>query len=912
MHFPFTTFLSPRGPTVAALAQLVVVLFCCFPATRANATDVAAPVLKAPVATSAALQEIGGRSKALADQLQRGGSVSSLSIASLEQSLRQIATTTPADDAKVRAISRLLGNARLRAAQVGPSAAALHMSADDHVARAPIDTEVLTPNHGSSCLSALGIAVNLPVQLTLSQDSSGVAQAWFRYEPATSGHIVFRTNSSGPDPALAVFRSCSTDANAITTNDDAVGLDALVTMVTHAHEPLYVRLSNSGAAGSILASVQDANATISGTVTDAVTGTPLTNGGVGLFGPDGEYLGLIVATNGNGAYTISAPAGSYYVVAGANGVSGVDAYVRDVYPAALCNPSWFFNTDGCPLASGQLQTVVSGENRGGINFALTHGQQIAGEVRDLNNNTLNATMSLFDDAGALVTTTNTLDNGRYSIAPLKPGNYKIQAQADGYGSQMFDHLACTDAAHGTCDLSRASLVSISNHDVIGIDFDLAVRATIRGFVTAPGSSGQISGNVTILDQTGAIVGSAQTSYSSGEYVSTPLAPGTYYAYASYSGYFSQLFNGIDCVTGCSTLLANATPLIVSQFSQQLTANFTLTPYPTLHGHVSEAATGLPVANAIVSLLFDFQLGPVEPQRPSHADANGDYSISRIPPGTYMVIAQSNDHVDQLYPAVPCEKLPIFFNDTSNSCNLRAAQRITISKTAAPAVNFSLPRSASITGHVTVRAGAGSDLPGILQVQIFSDSSSRVAGTDSFGNYVITDVFPGTYHALALSGDAFVPQYWPQVDCTDPSCTPPQGNAIVLASGAALTGIDFLVTERDAIVGRVLGPLGQPVAGAIIDSFDAANSSYFASAITDAQGYYAVHIGFGDRYAATDAGPHFVDQIFSGVSCPNGPAYFGACSFAAATALSANASVTQPILANFTLQFSDPIFHGGFE
>jgi len=910
MHFPFTTFLSPRGPTVAALAQLVVVLFCCFPATRANATDVAAPVLKAPVATSAALQEIGGRSKALADQLQRGGSVSSLSIASLEQSLRQIATTTPADDAKVRAISRLLGNARLRAAQVGPSAAALHMSADDHVARAPIDTEVLTPNHGSSCLSALGIAVNLPVQLTLSQDSSGVAQAWFRYEPATSGHIVFRTNSSGPDPALAVFRSCSTDAKAITTNDDAVGLDALVTMVTHAHEPLYVRLSNSGAAGAILSTVQDANATISGTVTDAVSGAPLTNGGVGLFGTAGEYLGLIVATDGNGVYTISAPAGSYYVIAGADATSSLNAYVRDIYPTVLCNPGSVFDAGGCALASGQLQTVVSGENRSGINFALVHGQQIAGEVRDLGNNPLSATVLLFDDAGTLLTTTGT-STGRYSFTTLKPGAYKIEAQADGYGSQMFDQLACTDGAQAICDLSRASMVSISTHDVIGIDFNLPVRATIRGFITASGSSGHIRGDVTILDQTGASVGRTQTSYSSGEYVSPPLSPGTYYAYASSGGYFSQLFGGIDCTTNCFALSANATPLIVSHFSQQLTANFALNPYPTLQGHVSEATTGLPIANTTVRLLVDWGIGPIQTQLASRSGANGDYTISGVPPGTYMVIAQSSDHVDELYPAVTCETLPIFYN-SSSSCNLNDAQPITISKTASPAINFSLPRSASVAGHVTVRAGAGSDLPGHIQVQLIGAAGNSSASTDSDGNYVITDVIPGTYHAEALYYDSFVPQYWPQVDCTTEPCTSPQGNAITVAGGSTLSGIDFLVTERDAIVGRVLGPQGQPIGGAIIDAFVAADNSYIASTATDAQGYYVVYTGFRDVYAATDAGSHFVDQIFSGVSCPDGPAYFGVCSFAAATALSANASVTQPILANFTLQFSDPIFHGGFE
>src|SRR5205807_2121007 len=104
-----------------------------------------------------------------------------------------------------------------------------------------------------------------------------------------------------------------------------------------------------------------------------------------------------------------------------------------------------------------------------------------------------------------------------------------------------------------------------------------------------------------------------------------------------------------------------------------------------------------------------------------------------------------------------------------------------------------------------------------------------------------------------------------------------------------------------------------IGGAVIDLFDAATNVYKASGISDAQGFYAVGATTGYSYfVATDAGAGYVDQIYSGVSCPAGAAYFGLCAFSNATSVGLGSAGTQPHIVNFTLQGGNAIFHNGFE
>ena len=120
-------------------------------------------------------------------------------------------------------------------------------------------------------------------------------------------------------------------------------------------------------------------------------------------------------------------------------------------------------------------------------------------------------------------------------------------------------------------------------------------------------------------------------------------------------------------------------------------------------------------------------------------------------------------------------------------------------------------------------------------------------------------------------------------------------------------------EIDAVVGRIVDDAGHPLGGVIVDLFDAASGNYAQSAISDGLGYYATAANTGYSYfVATEAGSGHVDQVYAGISCPLGPAYFGSCPLLGATPIGLNANSVQPQVVNFALYSADTVFASSFE
>ncbi|HSC12545.1 MAG TPA: carboxypeptidase-like regulatory domain-containing protein, partial [Rhodanobacteraceae bacterium] len=145
------------------------------------------------------------------------------------------------------------------------------------------------------------------------------------------------------------------------------------------------------------------------------------------------------------------------------------------------------------------------------------------------------------------------------------------------------------------------------------------------------------------------------------------------------------------------------------------------------------------------------------------------------------------------------------------------------------------------------------------------------------------------------------------------CLPPTGTPIVVATGAAVEGIDFSLVPLNAIVGRVTNKDGMPLPGSYVDLFSAATHEHIGSGVADSDGYYVLPANPGTGYnVATDAIAGYYNQVFSGISCPIGPAYFGQCALTGATTVSLLGGSVPPVIMNFVLQSSDPIFKSGFE
>lgn len=880
----------------AALVSLV--------APRAMATETASLHVQP-------LRELGVQIKLAVDRADNGHPPTAAEVSNFDRALARLrgASTTSAIplQRKYQTIALLFGKLKYDIAHASRFAA--HAQ---NQSRAHVDIETIRKSHGDSCKAAFGLSEALPVQLALAAAGHPGSNAWFQFEPPVSGHYRFKTDSSGPDPAIEVFRGdCGAAAVSVAANDDSFGLDASASAQAPDRSPMLVHLANSGSAGSVVLSVNDASGTISGTITDADTGQPLQSARVGVYDGDGSYIGNSGYTDQFGNYDVSVPPGTYYVGASA------DHHVLKLYPDIECAyNAYIYNLQGCPLSMATAVAVANAATVVNIDIALGSGKSISGTVRDNDNQPVpNAYLTLYDSTGDTFTNVYSDDFGRYVFTTLPADDYKIGATANGFGSQLYNHVVCSGPLQSQCDTSLAEAIRVSNANVANVNFNLPVLATIQGIVTGPNfqPSGYFNNQVVVLDEFGSLV--AQTAVASdGHYKAGPLAAGTYYVYVDAEEYFSQIFNGIDCPQDCISGLTSATPLVIAQTGQVGVADFHLTPLPQVHGHIQDAASGLPIANVTVK-------ASVAP--PSHfnqasattTDANGNYTLTGTPAGKYYLWAQSDEYIDQVYSGIACEEISSNYNYPI--CDVTGAQLLTISPGQVPSTyDFSLHASSAISGNAMTRAESGSDLPAQVDVSVYNGAGIVVAGsqTDALGNFVVSDLAPGAYYVVAAGNynGSFMTQLWQMIDC--PSyCAPTTGTPVVVGQATTTTGIDFLLTRHDAIVGRITDASGSPLSGVLIDLFDAPSHQYRSTVASNSQGYYAA-VSYTDSsyFIATESDGNYVDQVYSGISCPLGSAFFGLCPLTNATPVGLSDTNTQPRIVNFVLQRPDAIFSNGFE
>lgn len=783
--------------------------------------------------------------------------------------------------------------------------------------RAPLRSqyvsEVVTPGHGAACSNALGLPPDRPLRLSLQPG----AQAWL-YVPARAlAALRVMTNSDGPDPALDVFETCASQDSPLASNDDALGLDSEVTVVTSDRTVIYVRLLNRGESGPIDVSSVESVGTISGTVRDAHTGQALLNAYVEAFASTSQgaqFAATYTATDGT--YTLApGVAGTYYVAADAN------LEIAEVYPSGSCEYSSYSYLDftTCDVSHATAVTVSATNSPTRIDFSLSPGVRISGQVRTSSNDPLqSASVLLIGSTGHNLALTATDAAGNYNFANLPPDTYFMQSGQTGYVTQLWNHINCFAPSYQPCSTAQAVPIIVGTSDVADINFALQRVSLFTGTLSdsnGPIGTAYFASYVYAMDPSGTIVADGNGD-ATGHYTISPVAPGTYYLYASVGGYFDQLYAGHDCAQPCPDELASGLPLQITANEQQIEADFVLNPFPSMSGRITDAGTGAPLSNAQV-VVTTTPNTPYYPATVVNTDPAGNYLVYRIAPGEYYVWAQSPDHVDEIFDGVACEDPDYYYPNLH--CDLSAATLLTVSHDgASPQVmNFGLRRSGSITGHAIARAGAGSDLPAMdIAINLYDSSGTSIASTsvDASGQYVIPDLAPGTYYIVASGpypDPRYISQMWQNKDCT--TCVPTTATPIQVALGAAVAGIDFQITRLDAVVGRVVDQSGQPIRGAVVDLFNTTDKSYAFGAAVDEQGFYVVPGNLGSSYyVATEAGGAYVDQVYSGIVCSQGNAYDGRCSLAGALGVNLSSSATQPHVVNFVLKSTDPIFADGFE
>jgi len=810
---------------------------------------------------------------------------------------------------KQRQVGKLLANLeRAEAAAADATLPALVATSDpSRTARVAIAS-----GQGASCASALTLAPGHAIETNLAAAGGAGSTLWLRVAPSKEGYTRLDTTPTALDTEITLFgATCpASEAEATARNDDAFGLAAAIAM-NYGTGVRVARIRNLGGAGRVVARF-DTQAAILGRITDERNGQPLA-ANVESVTPEGFFGLSTVSDAGSGLYLLTVDPGTYYV--------GVDSpwaptpgYVPELYPDAPCAGPVFYGLMECDTASATQLTLADGQQRADIDVALNIGGRIAGVVRSTTDGSpiAQAVVSVFDPTGFTIANASTDVAGRYTVAGLLTGNYYILAGAQGYGAQLWDHIAC--GQDGTfCQPTTGTPLGVVRDELTnGIDFDLPRQTHIHATVSARDGAG------VPLDYWSLFVystdGTFQQQFS--VYGSTvdagPLPPGSYRAFASAVGYFGQVWDGIDCMSDCSAELAQG-DVIALATGAEADVSFALLSIPTVSGTITDATTHAPIANAQVGLVA---VGQSYSATYAYTDITGHFTLAPIMAGDFYVWSLEALHRTTVYPAAPCT------GDDFSTCDLTTATPVTIAYGGPDltGADIAMPVDGSISGHVTIHVPDGVTLPSPVPLTdsiYVQDADGNYFAWGSMqvdGSYSVVGLPAGTYYAVS-SGYGFA-QAYEGVDCGI-NCGPAQGTPIMVAQGQDVTGIDFDPMPSDYIFGRVTDQGGAGVAGVTLDLWNAGDASHCGVGVTNADGYYALenttYLCPGLSRVSTDIDPsRYENQVYDGILCPAGSVYLGLCS------LDGGTDITLPttpvfVFANFVLgPQPDPIFGSGFD
>jgi hypothetical protein len=374
--------------------------------------------------------------------------------------------------------------------------------------------------------------------------------------------------------------------------------------------------------------------TITGTVTDASTLSPVSMVAVNIYRSYGGVAVKGVVTNASGLFTVQGlPTGSYLA---RTGVGSASNYVDEIYDGRI--------SAGNSVTIGTLIPVTAGATTSGVNFALETGGSIAGTVTDaVTLAPLSGGVSVFNAKGAQLFTTGVDGAGAYQLGRLPPGSYFVSVDGPStFVNELFDNFTFFEDFNvlgGTPVVVNAGAVTPN------INFALSPGGSITGTVIDAATLLPIQGvEVTVHDSTGREVGDDSTD-SAGVFTVSALSTGTYFARTERAnGYVDEMYGGAICPVFCQ--VTNGTPIAVTTGATTSGIDFSLAAGGRIAGTVTDAVTTNPLGSVTV-MIFNAAGVPVSI---SDTDAAGNYtSRNSFPTGTYYArTANGASYFDQVH------------------------------------------------------------------------------------------------------------------------------------------------------------------------------------------------------------------------------------------------------------------------
>ncbi|MFC5492738.1 carboxypeptidase regulatory-like domain-containing protein [Nocardioides caricicola] len=433
-----------------------------------------------------------------------------------------------------------------------------------------------------------------------------------------------------------------------------------------------------------------------------------------------------------------------------------------------------------------------------------------------------------DDTGEQVSTTGYTDpTGEYIINSVEAGPDRHLKFYNCMGTTTYAGEYNGDAQ----TLAAAPDIAIANGQTLHVNATMDPGGSISG-VLSPDDAGSASSvadicvRVTMVGEPDNGFEAQATTNASGQYTVTGLDGGSYRV--RFGGYCAPNSAFAPEYYDDAQDVADADLVVVTEGSDTggIDAGLGVAP-GAISGTVREWQVGPGIANICVRAV-----GPSYTSPTVFTDANGDYTIPNVPPGT--------DHIVRF---TDCNTAvnPLTTQWYDQALTVSEADPITVtSGSTTPSIDASMFHAAEIGGHVT--DSAGSARAGVC-VDVYQSGGSLVRGTTTAvdGGWT-APVAPGNYAVSFYScgpGPAFQDLWWHSR--TDLSAA----DDVFVDQGDVVTDLDQLLPDDGLITGRVTNGGGAPLRDICVTAFEDDTSVVAAQDFTDAYGFFDLGVAAGD-------------------------------------------------------------------
>lgn len=612
-------------------------------------------------------------------------------------------------------------------------------------------------------------------------------------------------------------------------------------------------------------------ATITGTITEAGSGTPVENATVAVGDPSCCNQSPLATgtTDGLGQYSIDVdlgPGESLEVHVEAAGPAHAPARHGTATPIGC-----FFS---CFSADGQF-TIAEGATQANIDIELEAGGTISGTItaaadgtglggatlRMIRANGLEFSPHFWGaaDAGGNYTTPLALPADDFYVLAHPPAgdNFVIQAR-DGVNCQL----------EQGCPLFDTDPVTIQPAvEETGVDFALQAGATISGSLLPD----DIDRIVRLYDGSGKNLETLAFRFGdlTGDAWSfSGLSGGSYYIelgpYIGSSGHVRVLHNDLLCpFGGCDR--ARGAPVTVTPDASLSLPPFTLALGGQIEGTIVDAATGNAPpevsSGAIIGNYDVIEADGTVVGGGSIREDGGEVVLMQsagIPPGDYYVRTYSEwlgdsigsspytfhdsitRYIDAAFPDVAC---------AGNECDLASADTVTVTEGNVTSIQIGITAGRNISGRITDQDTTDGLADVVVKLVDADNKMLAAALTDANGEYQFGGFPAGSYYvrtsaagrfsvgSLGVQNAYFDKVYGASGSCSELLCDPTDGSAVTIAGTSDTTGIDIAIESGPVISGQIISAVnGLPINNGRVEVYDSGGELVgdYKLAFTDAR------------------------------------------------------------------------------